>query len=343
MAENEKCIICGTDNLSSQYYPDRKAYFFMCPSCGRYEISEYDYLNNDVYFEGLASYFFYNGFKYEKSIEEPIEYRFFTSKSKESCDEYNIKADEESPYHGRPVHYDKDIVNTWLPKTLSEKTDQILLKLNDMSDYIGQSIMVTDNELISLLFVRRNKSRLLKFEEHEIAKQKMFMLKYLKENEYIHCDTSNIQKKKIHYISILTNGYKRIDELEKQNSEGKIVLVAMSFAKGTENLRESIREGISKAGYIATFIDEVEHNEFITPELLSYIRKSRFVVVDLTHQNNGAYFEEGYAMGIGKPVIQLCQKDVKLHFDIAQKNTIMWETEDEIPERLFNRIMATIE
>ena len=46
------------------------------------------------------------------------------------------------------------------------------------------------------------------------------------------------------------------------------------------------------------------------------------MVVDLTHQNNGAYFEEGYAMGLGKPVIQLCQKDTKLHFDIAQKNTI---------------------
>lgn len=24
-------------------------------------------------------------------------------------------------------------------------------------------------------------------------------------------------------------------------------------------------------------------------------------------------------MGLGKPVIQLCKKDVKLHFDIAQK------------------------
>ena len=91
------------------------------------------------------------------------------------------------------------------------------------------------------------------------------------------------------------------------------------------------------------FIDEVEHNDFITPELLKYIRDSKFVVVDLSHQNNGAYFEEGYAMGLGKPVIQLCKKDVRLHFDIAQKNTIIWETEEEIPERLKNRIIATID
>ena len=66
-------------------------------------------------------------------------------------------------------------------------------------------------------------------------------------------------------------------------------------------------------------------------------------MVDLTHQNNGAYFEEGYAMGLGKPVIQLCKQGVKLHFDIAQKNTIMWAAEDDIPELLQKRIAATIE
>lgn len=81
----------------------------------------------------------------------------------------------------------------------------------------------------------------------------------------------------------------------------------------------------------------------ITPELLSHIKNSKFVVVDLTHKNNGAYFEEGYAMGLGKPVIQLCQSGTKLHFDIAQKNTIIWETESDIPLRLKNRIKATIE
>ncbi len=30
-------------------------------------------------------------------------------------------------------------------------------------------------------------------------------------------------------------------------------------------------------------------------------------------------------------------------FDIAQKNTIMWATEEDIPEKLRNRIKATID
>ena len=117
----------------------------------------------------------------------------------------------------------------------------------------------------------------------------------------------------------------------------------MKFGDDTNELREAIRAGIIKADYIPVFIDEVQHNELITPELLKQIRDSKFVVVDLTHQNNGAYFEEGYAMGLGKPVIQLCKKGTVLHFDIAQKNTIMWEAEDDIPDRLYNRIKATID
>ena len=116
----------------------------------------------------------------------------------------------------------------------------------------------------------------------------------------------------------------------------------MSFAEGTEKLRESIRIGIMNAGYHAVFIDEVEHNEFITPELLSYIRRSRFVVVDLTHNNNGAYFEEGYAMGLGKPVIQLCRDGSKMHFDIAQKQILVWDDHKHLTHKLSEWIKAVI-
>jgi len=117
----------------------------------------------------------------------------------------------------------------------------------------------------------------------------------------------------------------------------------MKFGDDTLKLREAIREAITSCDYKAIFIDEVQHNDFITPELLKHIRDSKFVVVDLTPQNNGAYFVEGYAMGLGKPVIQLCQQGTQLHFDIAQKNTIIWDTEAEIPLKLSNRIKATID
>lgn len=68
-------------------------------------------------------------------------------------------------------------------------------------------------------------------------------------------------------------------------------------------------------------IDEVEHNDFITPELLKYIKDSKFAVVYLSHQNNGAYLKK-VRDGLGKSVIQLCKKDVRLYFDIAQEKQL---------------------
>ena len=92
-----------------------------------------------------------------------------------------------------------------------------------------------------------------------------------------------------------------------------------------------IRQGIMPVGYVAIFIDEVEHIDSITPELLKYIKDSKLTVVYLSHQNNGAYLKK-VRDGLGKPVIQLCKKDVRLYFDIAQENTIIREIVEEIPE-----------
>ena len=37
----------------------------------------------------------------------------------------------------------------------------------------------------------------------------------------------------------------------------------MKFGDDTKKLREMIRQGIMSAGYVAIFIDEVEHNDFM--------------------------------------------------------------------------------
>lgn len=179
-------------------------------------------------------------------------------------------------------------------------------------------------------------------DEGECEDEAKYMLDYLSDNQLIRYNDGPSEED-CYDIVLAPKGYSRVDELLKNSSNGRKALVAMQFGDETIPLREAIRKGIEDAGYLAVFIDEVEHNEFITPELLKHIRDSRFVVVDLTHQNKGAYFEEGYAMGLGKPVIQLCKKETQLHFDIAQKNTIIWMSEDDIPERLTNRIKATID
>lgn len=283
------------------------------------------------------------------STFDRIEYRYSTTAPKEICDKYNLEFDNGNNIQGRPVHIDASIVENWYPKTFSQRLDYILLFINSCTPHMGQIIKWSLPETFSALFIDRLKngdSNPFFHSEipidrsiNDVEDEAEYMLECLKEGSYIEYEGRNDSV----LIRLLSKGYERVDELQKNFSQSRDVFVAMQFGKETLGLREAIRKGIKSAGYNAIFIDEEEHNEFIPAKIFERIRECKFLVVDLSHNNGGAYIEEGYAIGLGKPVIQLCQKDTKLHFDIAQKNTIIWSTENEIPERLYNRIKATID
>lgn len=334
------CPVCGS---RCEYYPDFNLdkEFYECPICGRYELTSR--ANNIQDNNCLASYLFYNRFI---DNQGKTEYRYHTTLDKEKCDEYKAEFKKGDITNGFPVHMDIELIESWYPKSFSDRIDKILLKANSCAPHIGQTVCLDNSAMFSLLFVDRKEMKTNNTtdwrELGDCIKEADYMLDCLKETGYF-VDYLHLRDETGIKLTITPKGYARIEELQKNISNGRNALVAMKFGEDTLILRESIRKGIMNAGYNAVFIDEVEHINFITPELLKHIRDSKFVVVDLTHQNNGAYFEEGYAMGLNKPVIQLCRDGVKLHFDIAQKNTIMWKTEDDIPTRLENRIRAIID
>ena len=341
--EKCKCPVCKSEAQYACNFNDNLV-FYICPICGRFQLREYNLFTN-INLNHLASYLVYNC--YSNKING--EYRYHTVMDKEKCDYYRQQFENGNIIKGRPVYMDGDNIENWYPKTFSEKVDNILLYLNSKIKHLGQQISMSFKEMVAVLFIDQREldntdgyNRWTWRNQEDCDDEAKFMLNYLKDNNLVSFEEGSSEEAWIE-IGLMPNGYSRVDVLQKNTAYGRNVLVAMKFGDDTKPLREAIRKGIIDAGYVAIFIDEVQHNDFITPELLKYIRDSKFVVVDLTHQNNGAYFEEGYAMGLGKPVIQLCQKDTKLHFDIAQKNTIMWENEESIPEMLTNRIKATIE
>lgn len=340
------CPACGSQ--AEQYNYGDGFVFFDCPVCGRFELSDPEE-NCMLDRNHLASYLVYHCYQYTNANGKS-EYRYNTVRDKAWCDRYRKEFEQGNNCYGRPVHMDADMVENWYPKTFAERVDRILLYLAAHTEHIGQTLILAENHAWSVLFIDRQyqddrmysptQGQWLERNCNECADEAGYMLHFLQDKKYI--KYTRYTGSGFH-ILLTPDGYARVDELQKNTSQGRQVLVAMKFGDDTIPLREAIRKGVADAGYIAIFIDEVQHNDFITPELLKHIKDSKFVVADLTHQNNGAYFEEGYAMGLGKPVIQLCKKDVQLHFDIAQKNTIIWKAEDEIPERLTNRIKATIE
>jgi len=51
--------------------------------------------------------------------------------------------------------------------------------------------------------------------------------------------------------------------------------------------------------------------------MITEIKTSRFLIANLTHNNNGDYWEAGYAKWLGKEVIHLCNQN---RLDEGNKN-----------------------
>ncbi|MCK4624176.1 MAG: nucleoside 2-deoxyribosyltransferase [Phycisphaerae bacterium] len=171
-----------------------------------------------------------------------------------------------------------------------------------------------------------------------------YIIRDLQEMEYIQRlhGTSNEDG-----IRIKPKGWEKIDEWkqEEKTVETNQAFVAMWFDPDMDKFYEDgIKPGIVDAGFDCTRIDTREHNNKICDEIIAEIRKSRFMVADFTGQRGGVYFEAGFAMGLGIPVIWTVHKDQidQVHFDTRQYNHIVYESAEDLKRKLYNRIAATI-
>lgn len=108
---------------------------------------------------------------------------------------------------------------------------------------------------------------------------------------------------------------------------------------------EAIKPAIKDAGFEPRIASEPQHNEQIDARIVAEIRQARFVVADVTGARTGVYFEAGYALGQGRPVIWTCRADREkedMHFDTRQYNHILWKDPADLRDQLHTRIVATI-
>lgn len=319
---NGKCELCG-DNAYVERHTTSGRTFYWCNTCDYYDIGDYSFsvIEKDIF----APFLFYNG----KLTMKPDEKYFYYIGQQE----HFMEMQKKYPYARLASN---EVVEAWFPKTIGEKIDKILLGLAKLSDCIGNQLQLSDGHMKSLFFVKRhlpdNKTQSDNpLEQINVLAQYMSDQKYIKYTDW-------------KYV-LLPEGWKRVDDLQKNQTDSKHAFIAMPFSDDTKTLREAIRQGVIAAKYIPRFIDEKEHNNQIVPEILYEIRKSEFVIAELSGHNNGAYYEAGYAAGLGKEVIHICKKNIFVggsHFDVKQKATVLWEKEDEIPDLLNKRINATV-
>lgn len=125
--------------------------------------------------------------------------------------------------------------------------------------------------------------------------------------------------------------------------------IAMKFGDQVlDKIVESVfKPSVKQAGFDLIKLDDEPKAGLIDDRLRVEIQSSQFLIADLSHDNLGAYWEAGYAEGLGKPVIYTCEKskfvNEKTHFDTNHHLTIVWDQEDldDARETLKATIRAT--
>lgn len=138
--------------------------------------------------------------------------------------------------------------------------------------------------------------------------------------------------------SLAPLGWERFRELSTFRTASCYGFMAMKYRDPELDgiFREHFVPQVKLAGFDLQRLDQSQGAGLIDDQLRVRIRQARFLVCDLSHGNRGAYWEAGFAEGLGIPVIYTCRKDVfedpkhehHPHFDAAHWVTVPWDPAD---------------
>lgn len=147
--------------------------------------------------------------------------------------------------------------------------------------------------------------------------------------------------------NLTLQGWEMFENERKGRSAGTYGFFALRFGDGVLDAfaRDVIKPSIKQQlGFDLLDMRDVARAGVIDNIMRTQIRDAAFVVVDLTHDNAGAYWEAGYAEGLGKPVIYICEKakfdDVQTHFDTNHCTTVPWAVCE--PDGFIRELIATL-
>jgi nucleoside 2-deoxyribosyltransferase len=319
MAEEKTCPICGEKVSVAPY--DGGTYNLDCPRCGQFSISSLT-----VKFDSLADEKF-NRANISGWIREHQGFQIH----QRSLD---MLAELKTPSVGAKG----EKLLLWLAKINPKAGVEIEVLLHPFAPHVGGRLSETLSRLKQPPNFRPEILSVSWAQDHE---ELLYIF-----GEYLEKEMRFLENIRVGIFRITPKGWSHIYSLSQTNAQSNSGFIAMWFDEAMNDASLALGKGILDAGYEPLRIDQKQHNNKIDDEIVAAIRRSKFLVADFTGHRGGVYFEAGFAMGLGLPVIWLCRKDEleKTHFDARQYNFIVWEADKlaELSKNIQNRIEATI-
>jgi hypothetical protein len=116
------------------------------------------------------------------------------------------------------------------------------------------------------------------------------------------------------------------------------VFTIMPFTDEFRDVFASYAAVCKESGFTAERTDQEESMERIIPRILAGIRRSAFLIADVTEANPNVFYEIGFAAGLGRSVIVTAKKGTSLPFDIVDIPVVFWQGQEDLKEQLRKRI-----
>jgi hypothetical protein len=121
--------------------------------------------------------------------------------------------------------------------------------------------------------------------------------------------------------------------------------VIMPFDR-TDELERAYAMGIEptlrECGLGCVRVDRIRHTTRIGNRIDEALRRSYFVIADLTKERPNCYYELGFAHALGKPAILLARAGTVLHFDVRDYPCIFYESEEHLQKELKETILQAV-
>jgi hypothetical protein len=125
-------------------------------------------------------------------------------------------------------------------------------------------------------------------------------------------------------------GWLRFEELQQAQISSNHAFFARQFHNPDldDAFENCLRAAVAQTGYELRTV--TQRAGLIDAVIEDEIRRCRFLIADLSDDNAGAYWEAGFAEGLGKPVIYICRAktgdtEKPTHFDTSHRHTVRWD------------------